>query len=662
MKKAFSHGVGQINLAMYRDMRRNLEQRVFKRKMPEEFAIPAFNFMWEGLMVPRSIVVSRPAAKSVTSQGGIVEGAVDVPEQIQRVLEGKFNFTKNSSEIAKRIARDDFKSRPKHVQFIDTLLYRWIFWTQEAKNLSDLKDLRVDERDSIQAAVNRSFDGWYPVMYEAGKFKKSSDMLKLVKEHVWPVVKELYDQDFELEQLRKALQHLEKTGKVEPGQVDMNNLTPQQKQQLQQALESMPQDVKEAIDKAVKQMLNNASTESQPSQPQQGQPQQGEPQQGQPQQGQQAAGGQQGPNDMQGLSGDLSNIESQLSSIEQSLSSMQQQLENISAGSDAISDGAGKIGETPSDNPAGANSGSMSSDAIKSLQNQANDLQTQGSEIGKQGDDLENKAGEAANSVADAVSNMSVPEAGRNSVDTAETNSGQAKEVNDKIKDLTDKIDELKALANRIKPETKAGQLQELKEGVKELASQVQQNGNDVKNTAGANKDALSKLTESLSDLNKKVNDLAKSDMPDVDKNPSKSDKSQSSQSSDEPGTSDPNASDVAPEDRPLPNITDPSTLKSIVKKEAGENKDYDDSRSSRNFSNEIDLEAARERASKDFEKWLAKIGLSKEEYERYQGWKELLGEDLIKAMKSLLHGIMFPTEGIKREFRKFSGILNCTL
>ncbi|MBD3272290.1 MAG: hypothetical protein GF384_07120, partial [Elusimicrobia bacterium] len=253
---AKDRSVGNLNLAVFRyfyGSDRSLEQA-----QEEYFAHPAFRILWDILLIPRGVFKGVPELIKKTSGDVSLSSFQKTPLLIQKVFRDKFNL--GNPEAEKLL----FDSYPVHLQYLDSLLYRWTFYDPKTESL---EDPRVEEGSRIDTAVLETMDGgWIDVLFRIDHESEYEVIFSKIAERIWPVYKRLYEEALEEEKNRQLIEQLKQQDQLPEGTWDPGNLTDEEQELLNAFMQSLAQALQDQINQNAQNNVNQAGMGTMPGQ------------------------------------------------------------------------------------------------------------------------------------------------------------------------------------------------------------------------------------------------------------------------------------------------------------------------------------------------------------------------------------------------------------
>ncbi|MFH1879004.1 MAG: hypothetical protein ABH883_09385, partial [Candidatus Omnitrophota bacterium] len=541
-KEAKERAIGNLLLALYRA--HNTNDPEFGEGHKEMFARPEFSVLWETLLIPRAVYVSLPLTQRKTDDAG-AKMYKDVPDIIQKVFDARYNF--GNLEIEKAL----FNAYPLHMRYLDSILYRWSQYDRKkhADTLPD--DPRLEKGGVVDEAARKSFDGWMKLMFFIQEHTEYEDIYNVMMAQIWPVYKELFEKDLEIEKNRKLYEMLkDKEGLKDLFEdFDPSNLTAEQEELLEDIFKDLPQEVKDMLAENSEDMMNGSSLGGQNGQAG-GADSSGEPGPGgKGQSGQSSSGGSGRKGDSQGdnkgsaagkasgsspadageegegtqgtaalagkagkmkradISGDINEIEKMLNSVEETI-------KGIGRSADNIGKGAGEIKEATREGR--KRSGQIENSKLDEMSEKGKVLKDSADELRKKGEGLSKKTGEIRKDSFEAGEEMPLSGMDKGVKKGAVSLEEDAKGINEDIKKLQEKVNKLKKEIDRLKKFNDTtrdpAQISELVDAIKDTASAaakaVRDVGKGVKGAAGTVEELrkdVSKLARAVEELNKEI-------------------------------------------------------------------------------------------------------------------------------------------------------------
>ncbi|MBD3380378.1 MAG: AAA domain-containing protein, partial [Candidatus Omnitrophica bacterium] len=675
---------GNLLLALYRAQNSSDEKII--EAHGEMFDLPQFGVLWDALLIPRSIYMALPATqRQVNSESEYREKYKHIPETIHKVFEEKFDLG------SERVEKELFNSYPLHLQYLDTLLYRWSSYDPVKDGRSIPEDPRVKADGPLKEAVRRSFEGWSKIMFRVNEFSSYESIYEVIVAEIWPVYSELFEKDIETEKARKMMEQLQRDGSMRQGEMDPGNMTPEQMRQVEDWFESLPQDVQKAVMEQVMQQLASAAMNQGAHQPS-------------------GKGTGTGKGRGKGVPGEgPSDLEDMMQNIEQALESMSEKLSDIAGKADNIDRGSDEVKKGVPDQ---AGSSEDRKNAAGEIDRKASDLREAGKELSEKGRALEETADNIRDGAFESERELPHPDMARGMKESSSELANDSEEVNERIKKLQEKLNRLKRLTEKLKEYSEGAQdptqMSQVADAIKEEAERIKEGCEGIKQGLGEAGESLDELQREAEKLEREIEDLKgkrkKENQERSDAGSASRRRSEKGKSGGSPGSEDQAKGQTAdqakgegqkaegdgekaaadgpqttgqdkgerreakggpsPERLELPegvDTSDMTSLKNIMENTDRENTDHKemtDDYEGRTFDTKIDpawLEAQKKR---ELLADMERTGLNAKELAEYNGWKDMLGEDLLDSMKEVVKGLVVPAEDSENFSSRYSGIL----
>ncbi|MCK5289150.1 MAG: hypothetical protein KAJ79_08795, partial [Candidatus Omnitrophica bacterium] len=157
-KNARERGIGNLLLALYRFMYTKDED--IEKSHSECFSRKEFSLLWDTLLTSRAVFTGLPSTQRKVKADKTLGEYVEIPSMIGNVFKEKYNLGN------KKVEKELFKSYPLHLQFLDSIIYRWSQYDAETRILDDA---RVEAGSLIDKAVRDTFESWVKVMFQVDK-------------------------------------------------------------------------------------------------------------------------------------------------------------------------------------------------------------------------------------------------------------------------------------------------------------------------------------------------------------------------------------------------------------------------------------------------------------------------------------------------------------
>ncbi len=628
---ARERGLGQVLLAINKIKygKSNVLQKLGDLASNREFL-----GLWETLLTPNIVYNAFSRNQEKINSLAVAEKFKGAPSWIARLFADRYQIGNPLVEEAL------LRSLPLHLQFLDTLLYRWSRFDGKSITLEDprLKNRLVAETvmATFSSRASRGL-GWDKLMFYPQRADDEDFLIKVITK-VWPEYEKLYEEALKQEELRRAHARMMQEDHERLMQEQFDRLTEQEKKDIENYLNALPQEVQQAIQQAAQQQMQQAM-DKYSQMMQSGAPQQigqGTPQpSSQPSQGGDSASSQPTP------ASSIEGVEEQLKSLEQSLSGLEQELKEIGNSLDQVKEGTGEVKEGSEQVSQG---GSGQKAGAESMSESSSKIQGEAQGLLDEARDFNQAAQQGASDSRGAMQQLPSPEQGESVSDQFDQMGDASSELLGKAKKIMDLANKLKGLADKLnqslsKESPDASTVGAQNSAIKET---VQNMENEVRSIKGSNRD-LERLVEGLE---KQVSELKESldQAQQGDSRPQTA--SDLSGSTDQSQVSQPQAQPVA-----APQLNQPadlSGLNQLAEKygaDLPEPQSVEEELEAPSLFDEAWLEALRQQEELDIKRI---TGLSPEEKREYDQWYEPMA-DLIENMTEVLaRGLGLPTTGIE--------------
>ncbi|MDP2913810.1 MAG: AAA family ATPase, partial [Candidatus Omnitrophota bacterium] len=371
------------------------------------------------------------------------------------------------------IERALLTSLPLHLQYLDSILYRWVFYE---KKKGDLTDPRLVNGEVKQALVETQGDaenpGWEGLMFHPAQFK-DDEIAKIVLNKIMPAYERLYEDAVKESERKAAYDRMIKEEKAERVRKAFDQLTEEELDAIDRYIGALSEEdrreikerVKEELDKALKEYMNQSQGGDMPfmdEAPREGAP--GMPGVSRDKRrkegrrkaaGQEAEGrGQQGPGetakDAAGLNKSLDSLKEKMDAIERNIDRLSGYLNE--AESKAV--GAGKISKVVQD--AAGDERRKKANEIDGL---AAETQKDVNASLQSGRDVEADAARIDDTMANMAEGLPEGEKIRDGRDNSRDIRDSALELRERLERLQEKANRLKSLADRLKTTVSGGEV-----------------------------------------------------------------------------------------------------------------------------------------------------------------------------------------------------------
>jgi hypothetical protein len=144
-KAARERGIGNLLVALYRAQHgRDADT---EKAHADMFSKPEFQVLWDTLLIPRCIYIAVPPVQRTINSDSALERYKDVPDLIQRVFDEKFDLG------SRRVEKELFNSYPLHLQYLDSILYRWSKYDPKTDKDEIPADPRLDPSSLVEKSI-----------------------------------------------------------------------------------------------------------------------------------------------------------------------------------------------------------------------------------------------------------------------------------------------------------------------------------------------------------------------------------------------------------------------------------------------------------------------------------------------------------------------------
>ncbi|MFH1395348.1 MAG: hypothetical protein ABIH09_04245, partial [Candidatus Omnitrophota bacterium] len=505
---AQKRAIGNLFLVIYRT--KYAKDKDFEAQHKEWFSAPEFQVLWDALLLPRAISSGVPFIKDRLLAAKDQKMTKEIPDLIQRVFDLKYNL--GDPEIEKLL----YQSYPLHLQYLDSLLYKYTQYDPEKHGDCLPLDPRLKKGSLVADALDNTFDGWLKIMFQAGKYSNYKDIFEIIvndKDGIWNEYKKLFEEDIEAAKQREMLTKMKNENNPDVDDMDPDNLTDADKDKLQQMFDALPKKIQEQIIKQIMDMMNSMAMGG------------GKPQ---PSKGHTPGGSKPGkpsrtkpspftPSDKFPSKDDpgqsIENMQDQLDQLDNMIESMENTLTNIADESKNVGKNAGDLKNRMPQDPK-----DLSQDGgaqIDEIDKKTDDLQDKANDLGRKGDLLENGAKDLADKSSETAANAPIPSMGNDMQKNASKFEVDTNKVNNRIKNLQDKVNKLRKLAKRMKELNKrtgdSTHVSQIADEIKNQIEEVKAASNDVRNELKNSDNSLEELKNSVKELVKEMADIDKS-------------------------------------------------------------------------------------------------------------------------------------------------------
>ncbi len=551
MKIARLRGLGQTFLAMAKKNTTAITE--VKEKLPAQITgHPGFDALWDTFMIAQ------------IAKEGLREAQAKKDEALEEQYQGLGGWMKalfedryesdvsieDADEEKKRenylsMQQDILGSLPYHLQYLDSLLYRFYNYDSDFDDFSigaddpRVKSPRVAEAivETVGSKINSddSRPGWAKALLsESGM---SSEEMEQALGLIWPAYQALYDKALEEEKQRLAILRKLKEEQQKAQQTGQKSQDPAQaQQQLQeqdfdQMWDSLPDDVKQDIEKAAQKEMQAQSQEfgccSNPS-PADDVSSEESQQAGSPSQGSSQSG--------QGQASSPDQVKDLLDQIQKDIEQLGQELDALeNQGIEGLGRDLNQL------KPADAGAGKQGDDNQQAaeLSQGVDQAQVKNQELLEEAREIEaqiNANNQKLNEIAD---NLLSPEQATQAQEIAEQLGQKAKDLKEKLEKVQEHLNNLKNASDGIKDANS----QKDSDGAGEQIQQAQQELDAAKKDLGQPSDGTDQAADIAKQLQKDIEHIKNAidaDQKEIDKptsDPSSSADTDQEQASNEPSS-----------------------------------------------------------------------------------------------------------------------------
>ncbi|PIU39890.1 MAG: hypothetical protein COT00_04590, partial [Candidatus Omnitrophica bacterium CG07_land_8_20_14_0_80_50_8] len=493
---AKERGLGQVFLAISQ-VKYGL-RRLMKRLPQEITEHAASQVLWDWLLLPRTARMGVHINQQAVTSGAISERFEGSGKWILRIFRDRYDIGNPLVEEAL------FLSMPLHLQYLDSLMYRRYHYDPQTGNIADprVKNPLLSQAlgESMGSLTTPARYGWAKIIFE-GDQMTDEELVRAVEKNIWPAYLRLFNDAVKKEERWKGYQEQMKETARKATQSAFDQLTEDELRKLDEYLQSLPEEQKQAIQdqakKALEELLEQFGVGQEPSQapPSPGGDKGGKPQpypqspQGSPQAGQGEPSLENLKNTMDGIAGQLEALSSEI--------------DQMASGLDGAKQDAKKLGQDAAQPQGGEG---FRQKAAKSLESQADSIRNSAHQLldkGRQiatGADQCNHEAQAAEAAAPASSDTSSVS------ESADSLKGGSQELLANLQGLLDKTSQLLQSTKRLsevseKPDADPGQIMSQVEDIKDKTQEVK---TLIGKANGTNRD----LERTLHELQSAVQDL----------------------------------------------------------------------------------------------------------------------------------------------------------
>jgi MoxR-like ATPase len=497
-EKARERGLGHALLAYYRTLfggRQWLEKDSGSSLAQDG----GFQALWTQLRIPSVVSGAFSSNRKKVESGAVLKEFDGAALWVRGLFEDRYDV--DNADVAEAL----LTALPPHLQFLDTLLYRW--HARDPRSTKTPSDPRL-RSPLVRQAVADSFDAWSRVVFRPSSFKDDREFFTLLVKGVWPSYQKLYEEALAQEKRRRTYERMLQEELLQKNQ----QVT---EQMLDQLFQQLPEDVREAIQQAVQEKMEQELEQfmgspgspagSSPSKPQPGQ---GTPGPSAPSSGaspQPRAGGKE--ISMQGVQDRLQRLQEAVGGMENILNQVAQDMNGVKDAADKVGKTAQTAGTQKPGQPAHVQAAQAAAEAAQKAQEAAQKLLQEGRSL--------NEAAQALQGQAQSDQRaLSSPEQGRDMSDKAQAAAQQAQNLKNKLQQLQEKFNQLTGQSGQMlqtaesgspDPGTVQSQLDGVRESLKGIRDQLDQAKGDERRLHGL----LGKLEDAAAQLEKSLKNQA---------------------------------------------------------------------------------------------------------------------------------------------------------
>ncbi|MGQ0643952.1 MAG: AAA family ATPase [Elusimicrobiota bacterium] len=482
--RAFGHGF----LALYRDEYGG--ERWLKESGRPLADDPGFRALWGQLAIPRGLYIAFEILKPKIRSGGDLENLSAHGRWISSVFADRYDV--QNPEVARAL----LGGLPLHLQYLDSLLYRWVMREESDADAAPRDPRLVDPL--VRQAVSRTFDGWSRALFTPDSWDRDQNFYDLLSRDIWPEFQGLYEEAMRRERLRRIYERLLKEEIIQK-QAEKNEAF---WEAMAQTYERLPQEVKDAIaqeaEKTMRQALENYAQSSDASAGA-----------GMNMPGQQSGQGQSVSSPAHGSSSgqgtpdrgqSMENLQDRIRRLQNALNELEQGLGQVARGLDQAQSAAQAAGQ--------AAQGAPDAQGTASLQQAAGDLQGKARGLLEEARDLRSSAQETRGQAQGLREGLPSSEEGAGVSDSSKALDGKTQALMDRLRELQDQVNRLKRQADLAHQSAQAGaesgSITRQLDGMKETLQAV---GDDIRQARGAERD----VHRALQDLEAQAAQLERS-------------------------------------------------------------------------------------------------------------------------------------------------------
>ncbi|MGD2279269.1 MAG: hypothetical protein PVH45_04140, partial [Candidatus Omnitrophota bacterium] len=194
-KKAEELAYGHLLLAEYRALYKPGPS--FESSHKDDLDEKAFKTLYDFMLIPGCIY------RGHTGLSGDIDGMgakkrdryQDIPKKIRKVFGSLFDL--GSPEVEKQV----YESYPPHLQYINSILRIWSHY--EGEEDEKLDDPRVEKGSKVEKALVDTYENGWKLLFFDPAGLSDEEVFEIIKEEIYPVFKELYEESQKKEEETK---------------------------------------------------------------------------------------------------------------------------------------------------------------------------------------------------------------------------------------------------------------------------------------------------------------------------------------------------------------------------------------------------------------------------------------------------------------------------
>ncbi|GEM_PF-3908559 len=475
-------------------------------------ARPEFRVLWDTLLTPAIVSALTRHAENSAKTLAEMQSYRGAPGWMARMLRDRYH-------IEHQLVADALHaSLPLHLRYLDSLLYRFVNFNGTAESLNDprVRSKAVEEAISKTAGAFRDKDkiGWAEIMLRSSEISEDEGLLRAIEQNIWPEYEKLFKEAVKREELKRTYERLRRQDVQKQFDRAFEQLTDEELSALQEEFDNLPDDVKEAIQKGVRQMMQDQMENYQqgradiptPS-PGKGMPSQegggGKPgtSQGKPSPGAGKSAPREQAASLEELATELDGLENGVDQIERQLGELSSRLGDVKSKTDSVGSEAKELPHEGERKEAG-----------KSIQDSAHSLQDQVQKTLDMARGIEDQSKGHVESASDFKEGLPSPEQGEPVENLSESLAAKAEALKQKLSELQKLANDLTGASDRLTQELEKpakdidpGKAKSRADAVGEKAEQMSGKTDEVRGperelgrTIGQIREELKKLERSL--------------------------------------------------------------------------------------------------------------------------------------------------------------------